>query len=188
MNQARRSGLSPIRSRTFAIAAAKSFAGPAHRADKHPRCAAQRGNAEPGIIGQRRQPARCCRRQRLDPRVADEVRGVLRAVQAGQARQPRQPPHHAGATAPRSPAVCLCCGSPEPASAREASFRAISPPSASRCSGEQRTGALPGEGKQFVEMGLVESGLFGGGLDLDDAAAARSGRNWSSASAPESSS
>ncbi len=50
----------------------------------HPGRAVQRGDAEAGIVRQRRQAARPRSRQRLDARVADEVRCVLRRFRQAQ--------------------------------------------------------------------------------------------------------
>ena len=170
-NQARRSGVRAEFVMHALHRRAKVAAGPGPARRVHARRAAERGDAEAEIVGQRRQPAARAAASALIRALPAKVRRVL--VRLGQAEFARghDLDRRAGAAAPASRAACPGCGVARTSRLPRSSRRAISP---QRLALQRRTAAsVPRarERHQRQELRLGERVALGRALDLDDAAA-----------------
>ena len=146
--------------------------GPARR--QHPRHPVERVDAEPAVVGQRRQPGRGDAGPRLQQGVALERRLVLDRLVVRR--------HVVEAERPRCPGRCssrirshlldllgVAGGQEDLAAASATGERLLLDPG-------QVGAALLGQREQRVELGAVEGRTLGGALHLDEAARRRSSR------------
>ena len=141
--------------------------------------AVQRGDAEAGIVGQRRQAARARRRQRLDPRIAGEIGRVLLRLRQAERAGGDDRRRRAGAADRRSPPACPDCGWPGRACAPRAQLaRHQAARRASRCAANSARGARAGERQQREELRLGERRASRRWPGSRRCRRRRSARNW----------